>query len=387
MVRLLHASNAQTNFPPTHTYSKEIWAFISIVLKCQYARQEKTTMTTFVPRARATGVGSMPHLETHEAMRVMFENFSAIPYWPQLPKRDFRENMYAQFSEDLVGVQIDLSQEWMGLVKDDNTMAQIEAFYARYLEDQPKLFAVGREYAAGLYALRDFGDTLKNAKWIKGQVTGPISFGLKVVDQNLKPMLYDEALRDVLVKHLARKAQWQEKFLSELGTPIIFIDEPSLALIGASVVALNRDEVVRDLEEVFSALHCITGTHCCGNTDWSMLLQTSVNLISFDAYNYAENLALFADDVKHFLDRGGALAWGIVPTVEEQIMSETAESLTARLDAAVSLLVKKGLDRDLLYERALITPACGLGTVSLAAAERAFALTRGISEQVQSRLT
>ncbi len=359
-------------------------------------------MTTFAPRALATGVGSMPHSETREALRVMFENFSTIPYWPQLPKRDFRENMYAQFSEDLVGVQIDLPQEWMGLVKDDNMLAQVEAFYARYIEDNPDLFAVGREYAAGLYALRDFGDALKNVKWIKGQVTGPISFGLKVVDQNLKPMLYDEALRDVLVKYLARKAQWQEKFLSNVGAgssrppnkgeetsplqPIIFVDEPSLALIGASVVALNRDEVVRDLEEVFSALHCITGTHCCGNTDWSMLLQTSVNIISFDAYNYAENLALFADDVKRFLDRGGALAWGIVPTVEEQIARETAESLTVRLDAAVNLLVKKGIDRDLLYERALITPACGLGTVSLAAAERAFALTRAVSEGVRIRL-
>jgi hypothetical protein len=350
-------------------------------------------MTTFAPRALATGVGSMPHSETREAMRVMFENFSAIPYWPQLPKRDFRENMYAQFSEDLVGVQIDLPQEWMGLVKDDNTMAQVEAFYARYIEDNPDLFAVGQEYAAVLYALRDFGDALRNAKWIKGQVTGPISFGLKIVDQNLKPMLYDEALRDVLVKHIARKAQWQEKFLSTVGAhgraplrPNIFIDEPSLALIGASVVALNRDEVVRDLEEVFSALHCVTGTHCCGNTDWSMLLQTSVNIISFDAYNYAENLALFAADVKRFLDRGGVLAWGIVPTVEDQIARETAESLTARLDAAVNLLVKKGLDHDLLYERALITPACGLGTVSLAAAERAFALTRGVSERVRGRM-
>jgi len=342
--------------------------------------------TDFVPRALATGMGSMPHTETREAMRVMFQNFPTIPCWPQLPKRDFRENMYAQFSEGLAGVQMDVPHEWLGLVKDDGMMAQVEVFYARYLADDPDLFAVGPEYAAGLYALRDYPTALKNAKWIKGQVTGPISFGLKVVDQTLKPMLYDEALRDVLVKHLARKAQWQEKFLSELGQPIIFVDEPSLALIGASVVALNRDEVVRDLEEVFSVLHCIKGTHCCGNTDWSMLLQTSVNVISFDAYNYAENLALFADDVKRFLARGGVLAWGIVPTLEVQIARETAESLVARLDAAMNLLVKKGVDRAVLYERALITPACGLGPVSPAAAERACALTRLVSEQVRSRL-
>lgn len=343
-------------------------------------------MIDFIPRGLATGVGSMPHSNPRDALRVMFENFPTLPYWPQLPKRDFRENMYAQFSENLPGVQMDLAREWLGLVKDDSLMAQVEAFYARYLADDPDLFAVGPEYAAGLYALRDQRAALKNAMWIKGQVTGPISFGLKVVDQDLKPMLYDDTLRDVLVKHIARQAQWQEKFLAALGTPIVFVDEPSLALIGASVVALNRDEVVRDLEEVFSALHCITGTHCCGNTDWSMLLQTSVHIISFDAYNYAENLALFADDVKRFLDRGGALAWGIVPTVEEQIMSETTDALVARLDAAINLLAKKGIDRDLLYARALITPACGLGPVSPAAAERAFALTRSISEQVRHRL-
>ncbi len=342
-------------------------------------------MIDFRPCALATGVGSMPHTDIATAMRVMFENFATLPYWPQLPRRDFRENMYAQFSENLVGIQIDLPHEWLGLVKHDDMMAEIEAFYARYLQDDPNLFAISPEYAAGLYALHQAGNVLNNARWIKGQITGPISFGLKVVDQTLKPMLYDEALRDVLVKHLARKAQWQEKFLSNLGPTIIFVDEPSLALIGASVVALNRDEVVRDLEEIFAAIHGLKGTHCCGNTDWSMLLETSVNIISFDAFNYAENLALFAVDVKRFLDRGGVLAWGIVPTVEEEVAKATAESLIARLDAAMGLLIKKGIDRDLLYERALITPACGLGTVSVPAAERAFRLTKQVSAHVAKR--
>ncbi len=358
-------------------------------------------MTDFNPRALATGIGSMPHLDIATAVRVMFDNFSTLPYWPQLPQRDFRENMYAQYSEDLPGIVLDSTNETISVITGDETFAQVEAFYARYLEDNPDLFAVSPDYAAGLYALRDAtrGEALKHARWLKGQVTGPISFGLKVVDQNLKPMLYDDALRDVLVKHLARKAAWQEKFLSDVGArlprpgeetsllpTIIFVDEPSLALIGASVVALNRDEVIRDLEEVFSAIKGLKGTHCCGNTDWSMLLETSVNILSFDALNYAENLALFADDVKKFLDRGGVLAWGIVPTVEEEIANATVESLVARLEAAMGLLVKKGIDRDLLYERALITPACGLGTVSVAAAERAFKLTRQVSEQLQSAI-
>lgn len=342
-------------------------------------------MTNFTPRALATGIGSLPHADPQDALHVVLKNFPTIPYWPQLPRRDFRESMYAQFSEDLVGIKMDVPREWLGVVLDDDTLAGAEAFYARYLEDNSNLFAVRRDYAAGMYALCDLRDELHGAQWIKGQITGPISFGLKVTDQNLRPMLYDDTLRDVLVKHLVRKAQWQEKFLSQLGKPIIFVDEPSLALIGASMVALNRDDVTRDLEEVFTGLSCLTGTHCCGNTDWALLLETSVDIISFDALNYAENLALFADNVRRFLDRGGVLAWGIIPTLEDEIARAEADALVTRLDGAIDLLVKKGLDRDLLYERALITPACGLGTVSVAAAERAFALAREVSDQVRAR--
>ena len=349
-------------------------------------------MSDFIPRALATGIGSLPHKDTRDALRLVFQNFPTIPFWPQLPRRDFREDFYTQVMQDMVCVKIDLPHEWIGAVIDDTKLAQAEEFYARYLAEDPDLFAMKPENASGLYALCDAGDHLRAAQWIKGQMAGPISMGLKVVDQTLKPLLYDDTLRDVLVKHIARKAQWQEQFLTRVGAThasplptLIFIDEPSLALIGASVVALNRDEVVRDLEEVFSAIQGLKGTHCCGNTDWSMLLETSVNAISFDAYTYAENLALFADDVKRFLDRGGVLVWGIVPTVEEHIARETEESLVARLDAAIGLLVKKGIDRDLLYERALITAACGVGTISEPAAERALALTRGVSRIVRAR--
>ena len=107
-------------------------------------------MTAFAPRALATGIGSMPHPNTHQAMSVMFQNFSTLPYWPQLPKRDFRENMYVQFSEQLVGIKLDLPQELISVVIDDDTMAQVEAFYARYLEDNADLFTVGQDYAAGV---------------------------------------------------------------------------------------------------------------------------------------------------------------------------------------------------------------------------------------------
>ncbi len=342
-------------------------------------------MKPFLPRALATGVGSLPYRDAQQALQTVLRELPAIPFWPQLPKRDFRENMYVQFSEDLPGVKVDLAHEFIGVQRDEENQAQIEAFYECYLHNDPKLFAVREEYAAGLYGMSRERAAVRSAELIKGQITGPISFGLKVTDQNLRPILYDDGLRDVLVKLLARKAQWQEDFLKSLGTTIIFVDEPSLALIGASVVSLNREEVIRDLEEVFSALRGLKATHCCANTDWSLLLETSVDVISFDAINYAQNLALYADEVKRFLRRGGALAWGIVPTIEEDILQATEDGLVAKLDEAMNMLVRKGIERELVYERSLISPACGLGTVSESAADRALELSRLVSQRVRAR--
>ena len=231
----------------------------------------------------------------------------------------------------------------------------------------------------------NYRSQLAAARWVKGQITGPISLGLKVVDQNLRPMLYDDTLRDVLVKYMTRKAQWLEGYLARFGTPLTFVDEPFLALVGAATVALNRDEVIRDLEEVYSGLRGLKGTHCCGNTDWGMLLQTSLDVLAFDAYEYAENLALFAGDVKAFLDRGGVVAWGIVPTAADKIASETPEHLVQLLAGAMRLLTDKGIDRDRLYAQALITPACGLAPVPVDAAERAMRLATAVSRWLQDQ--
>jgi arginine utilization protein RocB len=103
------------------------------------------------------------------------------------------------------------------------------------------------------------------------------------------------------------------------------------------------------------AVKGLKGIHCCGNTDWSVLLSTHLDILSFDAYGYLETLSLYPKDLKAFLERGGILAWGIVPTSEE-VLKEEAESLVKRFKEGVEVLSKKGMDRTLL-ERAILTPS------------------------------
>jgi len=221
---------------------------------------------------------------------------------------------------------------------------------------------------------------------IKGQVTGPISCGLTITDQERRSILYDDTLADALAKHLRLKAAWQEMKLKAISNnTIIFVDEPYMASFGSAFVSMSREQVITLLEEVFSGISGLKGIHCCGNTDWSVILSTSLDILNFDAYNYGYTVGLYPDEVKAFLDRGGILAWGIVPNDEKDIPGETAKSLVDRLEEEIGALDRKGVSFRLQTERCLVTPSCGLGSTSPEAAELALELLAEVSKELRKR--
>jgi hypothetical protein len=212
-----------------------------------------------------------------------------------------------------------------------------------------------------------------------------VSWGLTVVDQNRRPVLYDDVLADALSRHLRLKAAWQERELVKLSpNTVIFVDEPYMSSFGSAYVSLQREQVITLLEEVFAGIQGLKGLHCCGNTDWSLLLDTSVDILSFDTYEYAETLALYPDAIRAFLARGGYIAWGITPK-SEAVWVETVETLSERLESAIDLLVGKGIAREDISRASLVTPSCGVGTLSEAAAERALSLTAGVAAEMRRR--
>ncbi|MCK4416880.1 MAG: hypothetical protein KAV99_01780 [Candidatus Latescibacteria bacterium] len=50
-----------------------------------------------------------------------------------------------------------------------------------------------------------------------------------------------------------------------------------MAGFGSSVfVSIHEEDTLNDLGEVIDAIHAeggLAGTHCCGNTDWALLLK------------------------------------------------------------------------------------------------------------------
>ena len=330
----------------------------------------------------ATAVGTMPHTDPEEACRLVKTFLPQIPAWPQLPKRSFLENMYAQFSQGFPGVVIEDDRIYVDRSRDLNQ--PLEQLYASYMENEVEKFAVGPDHAAGLYAFleSELGEPLA----VKGQLTGPVTWGLTLTDHERRSIIYDDTLCDALAKHLRLKATWQERELRKVSpNTIIFVDEPYMASLGSAFVSLAPEKVVELLEEVYGGIEGLKGVHCCGNTDWSLLLKTSLDILNFDAYNYGYTIALYPDEVKAFLERGGIIAWGIVPSDEQALKGETATSLIERLEEGFAALDRKGVSFRRLVERCLLTPSCGLGPISEEASVWALELLAGVSQKLRKR--
>lgn len=330
-----------------------------------------------------TGVGSLPHGDPDRAVRLVLSRFPDVPYWPQLPRRNVLETMYIQYADGLPASSIEGGK--LTVEGGEKMMAEAEGFYGKYLAEDPSPFAIPPERAAGLARLLSAGGGPFRA--VKGQVTGPVSFGLMVTDRGKRPIFYDPVGRDVLVKHLLRVAQWQVGRLKTLSPRVIMVlDEPYLASVGSAILSLSREEVVASLDEIFDGLPgALCGVHCCANTDWGLVLSTRLRYLSFDAYGYADSLLLYPAEVKAFLARGGRIAFGIVPTSADALARETPGSLADRMDDLLGRLEGRGIPRAAAIRSAFVTPACGLGTLSEEDAERAVGLTAELSSELRRR--
>ncbi len=330
-----------------------------------------------------TIIGSMPHTNPQAACEAITHYLKDIPAWPQLPKRSFLENMYVQFSQGFPGVVVEENRIYVD--RSRNLDKPLEELYAAYLENNIDKYPVSPDYAAGLHSFL----ALKNLspRAVKGQITGPVTWGLTVTDENKRAIIYDDVLGDAVAKLLRLKASWQEKKLSQISkNTIIFVDEPYMAAFGSVGVMLSKERIISLLEEVLGGISGLKGVHCCGNTDWSVLLDTSVDIISTDTYNYAQSLSLYPAEVKKFLDRGGTSAWGIIPNDEQSLAKESVASLNDRLEEAMAPFTKKGIGFKQLITQGLLTPSCGLGSIATEeAARRVLELLAELSIRIRKR--
>jgi methionine synthase II (cobalamin-independent) len=340
-------------------------------------------------KGMATGIGSLPVCDAEKAVDLVLRCVPEAPFWPQLPKRDAREGMIAQFSENLPGLKMEAGALRFAPADREN---ELESFYERLISGDLSHFKISEDSAAGLYAFYRRVQTcgLAEAEFIKCQVTGPFTFCSAINGPDGRTILHDKVLLQAMVKGLGMKALWQLDLFKPFGKKMImFFDEPYLTCVGSAYTPVNRDDVIavfRELVGEIKSAGCLVGVHCCGNTDWSMLTDAGcIDIINFDAFEFQDRFVLYADRLNGFLKQGGIICWGIVPT-QSDIAGQTPQGLAQRINSGLDILCRKGIERSLLLERMMISPACGLGSLQAAKAEGILALLKETAEFVKKGL-
>jgi methionine synthase II (cobalamin-independent) len=349
-------------------------------------------MKTLAPLA-ATGIGSVPYRDPQEAVALILKYVPEIPFWPQLVQLDFREEMVAQGASGLPGLLVDLEDRQVILDPAASREMALAQFYETLWAGGLEPYALAPEEAQGFFALMAHATAGGNGSLaLKGQVAGPVTFAGMVKAADGKPILYDRELTQAVSQGLARKAAWQaEQFRKNGREAVMFFDEPILTGFGSAFLPVSREEVTTMLTETIEAVKepgpVTVGVHCCGNTDWGLLLETPIDILSFDSYGYFDHLLLYDKALAAFFQRGGFVAWGLVPTLDrEHLAQETGDTLWQRFTSQVERLAGLGLGVTEVLNHSLLTPACGLGYLSPEEATRALTLLAELSGRAREWL-
>lgn len=354
-------------------------------------------VSTFKGNCLPCLIGSLPLTDYIEAARLVWEHTPEIPLWAQLPKMP-GESITRQFAAGMPGLT-----EEAGRALVDTASPGFEESLLKFYEEALAVedgsadldhsrFAMSADAAAGFFELiRQARVRTPPPLAVKGQIVGPLTFGTSLYGRDGKAIFYDAQLRDASVRLLALRARWQVRQLTALGRPVLlFIDDPAVTGFGSSIyIGLGREEVTESLGALIDAVHQeggLAGVHICANADWTLILNSAADILSFDAYAFFDQFVIYRDAIRRFVERGGMIAWGLIPTLSpEDLERETAASLQAQWEAKSEQIVKLGIDRRQLTAQSLITPACGMGALSEVLALRALKLTRELSDRIRAR--
>lgn len=349
-------------------------------------------------KLQALAIGSLPHNTVESAMEVVKKDFSEIPFYPQLSNINRNEDMTIQFLEGLPSF-LPSNESFEIDTESEKFFEDLESFFTDYEEiiadtdtEILEKYAISKEFSS---TFPEFEKIIKNTKpqYAKAQIIGPFTLAAMLTDQNGINAIFDETLREIVVKLLTLKVLWQIKHIKQANPttiPIIFMDEPTLSQLGTSAyLTISEKDVVDMLAEISEIIHQnggISAIHCCGKCDWTILIKAKADIINFDAFAFSEHLGLFAQDIDKFLQDGGKLAWGLVPTLDvEALKNITLADLIKDFEQGIKYLTNKGIDEKLIIDNSLITSSCGAGSLSVELAQKAMDLVFELSNELRKR--
>lgn len=328
-----------------------------------------------------TAMAVMPHKDVERALKTALS--LDVPFWPQLPNYNYYEDMYVQASEHFPGIMLDMDKRTLRFSM-DKFILEFEETMSHF--EEPEYFDISTTYSAVYHKFlkMDFSDRAS----IRGQLEGPISFGLNVIDQDDRPILFDDTVRPFMLEFMAKRVSIQLEKLKKLNpNAFMFIDEPGLQFLFSAMAGYSDIAAKADMEQFFSLIERPRGVHLCGNPDWDFLLGLDLDILSLDVYTNGEVFASYVSSIRKFLDRGGTLVWGIVPTNFEPFEDENMDSLIEQLEGVWSTLWKHGINREFLFSRSMLSPAtcCLVNPDGTKTVEKAFEMIKLLSSRLREK--
>jgi hypothetical protein len=328
-----------------------------------------------------TAMAVMPHTDVDRALEQALS--LDVPFWPQLPNYNYYEDMYVQASENFPGILLDMEKKTLKF--------STEKFYKEYEQmlanaDNSDYYDISETYSVVYHKFLEMD--IKDRPAIRGQLEGPISFGFNVLDQDERPILFDDNIRPIMFEFMAKRINVQLARLKKINkNAFMFIDEPGLQFLWSAMAGYNDITAKTDLENFFNMIDRPRGIHLCGNPDWQFLLGLDMDIVSLDIYTNGEVFKTYAKPLKDFLDRGGVIAWGLVPTNFEPFEKEDMNTLEEKIEDIWDVLSKQGIDKDFLISRSLISPAtcCLVNPDKEITVEKAFKSVKKLSEKLREK--
>lgn len=322
-----------------------------------------------------TAMAVMPHTNVQQALETALS--LDIPFWPQLPNFDYHEDMYVQAAEHFPGIILDLDKKTLRF-SIDKFIDEFEETMSHF--EEPDYFDVSPAYSVVYHEFLDL--PLQDRAAIRGQLEGPVSFGFNILDQDERPILFDDTVRPFMFEFMAKRINAQyDKLRIKNENAFMFIDEPGMQFVFSALSGYGEQQARQDLEVFFSMIEGPKGIHLCGNPDWDFLFSFDMDILSFDVYTNAEILVSCYGSIRKFLNKGGVLVWGIVPSGFEAFETENLDLLKFKLETIWKTLVKKGIPMDQIINQSLLSPAtcCLVNQDKEKTVENAFRLTKELS--------
>jgi hypothetical protein len=186
-----------------------------------------------------------------------------------------------------------------------------------------------------------------------------VSFGFKVLDENLKPIIYNDEARTILFDFIQKKANVQYRGLKERNpNAFVWLDEPGLGYVFSGLSGYNEQQAKGDYHNFVEGLEGPKGLHLCAEVSLPYLLELGVEILSFDGYQIGFMPKEYAGSVAEFTKKGGVISWGIVSTESTVRATQTPEGLAAVLSDYWEVISENtGLSLTQIAMQALVAPA------------------------------